>query len=72
MPRREWLSRDLWTLGDSGVSVLLINDSKSTALVGTLITGDAVHVGVGCVCVNSVLSVQFHFEPKTALKNQVY
>lgn len=75
MPRREWLSRDLWTLGDSGVSVLLINDSKSTALVGTLITGDAVHVGVGCVWGGlqiSVLSVQFRFEPKTALKNQVY
>lgn len=72
MPRREWLSRDLWNLGDGGVSVLLI---KSTALVGTLITGDAVHVGMGCVCGGlqiSVLSVQFRFEPKTALKNQVY
>lgn len=72
MPRREWLSRDLWTLGDGGVSVLLI---KSTALVGTLITGDAVHVGMGCVWGGlqiSVLSVQFRFEPKTALKNQVY
>lgn len=72
MPRREWLSRDLWTLGDCGVSVLLI---KSTALVGTLITGDAVHVGMGCVWGGlqiSVLSVQFRFEPKTALKNQVY
>lgn len=72
MPRREWLSRDLWNLGDGGVSVLLI---KSTALVGTLITGDAVHVGMGCECgvlQISVLSVQFRFEPKTALKNQVY
>lgn len=47
------------------MSVLLI---KSTALVGTLITGDAVHVGMGCVGGGGCKSLCFLFNFALNLK----
>lgn len=72
VPHQEWPCRQLWTLGNGGMSVQVHPSERMCHLVGMLAVRPCARGQAGGRCAGSSAPSRVRCEPKTALKNKVY